>query len=397
MSIEAALPSTGSGPNAAAYPMTSPVERERRHMALRTAMADASLDALVIAVRGDGFTRGRLHFVSDVHFWAGRMLAILPLRADPVVIGEPLMGISRALLPGWITDCRLSATPGTEAAAVLREKGLENANVGIVGLDTVMAVEDLRGIEAGLPRATISDATALFDGVRAIKSTEEVGRLRATSRVLKEAMRAIETALEPGVTERYAVAVAHATVRAYGCLDGIAILGHAPFTTMGPGSPYAFTADDVISVDLEWQGPEGYWLELRRVFSFKPPTDRQRRFWEMVVETHQRCREAMIPGVPSDAILAVQNAVYRRYGFEDARLITYAAHGIGLDCLEPPWVPGKGLVLQEGVVLSLHPHVRFHDREEAMALGGIGIADNVLVTAVGGERLTDEADEWIVV
>lgn len=389
--------STGLVYSAEAYPMTSSAERKRRHAALRTAMADANLEALVISVRGDGFTRGRLHYVSDVHFWAGRMLVILPLQADPVVIGEPLMGISRALLPGWIADCRLSAMPGAEAAVVLREKGLEDGVVGIVGLNTVMAVEDLRGIQAGLPRATISDATAIFDAVRAIKSAEEVARLRTTSRVLTEAMKAIKAALEPGVTERHAMAVAHASVREHGCLDGIAIVGHAPFTTMEPGSSYVLTADDVIGVDLEWQGPEGYWLELRRVFSFKPPTDRQRRFWEMMVEAHHRCREVMKPGVPSGEILVAQNEVYRRHGFEDARLITYAAHGIGLDCLEPPWVPGKELVLQEGMVLSLHPHVRFHDLEEASALGGIGIADNVLVTASGGQRLTDQVDVWIVV
>src|SRR5579875_584124 len=67
------------------YPMTSPAERERRYTALRSAMAREGMDALIIAARGDGFLRGRLHYVSDVHLWAGRILVLLPLSAPPVL------------------------------------------------------------------------------------------------------------------------------------------------------------------------------------------------------------------------------------------------------------------------------------------------------------------------
>ena len=57
-------------------------------------------------------------------------------------------------------------------------------------------------------------------------------------------------------------------------------MSRTPFTTYTFGTYGVIEEDDVISIDLEWGGPEGYWNELRRVFSFKPPSDAQRRFWD---------------------------------------------------------------------------------------------------------------------
>ena len=377
--------------------LSSPQERLRRYASLRRAMATEGIEALVIAARGDEFMRGRLQYVSDVHLWAGRAFVVLPVAASPIFFGEPLWGIGRATLPGWITDARLSTEPGNSIGRALRDLGLNRARIGIAGLEEVIAVRDLRQITAALPDAELVDGTALFDSVRAIKSQEEVSHLRETSAILKKAYQAIEANLAPGQTDRQVLAEAHRLCRSFGCLDGIAILGRRPFRSFGPPTGAVFQQDDIIGMDLEWGGPAHYWLELRRVYSFRPPPDAARRFWEMRVETQQRCTEAMKPGVSSEEILRVMDTVYHKYGYDAEGQISYAAHGIGIDSLEPPWVPGKEVILQAGMVLSLHPHIRFADPAAAAALGGIGLADNVLVTASGGERLTDQSDHWVVV
>ncbi len=64
--------------------------------------------------------------------------------------------------------------------------------------------------------------------------------------------------------------------------------------------------------------------------------------------------------------------------------------------MEPPWVPGKERALVENMVVNLHPQIVFDDQSEALALAGISIADNILVTSNGGSRMTDETNEWIV-
>jgi hypothetical protein len=48
------------------------------------------------------------------------------------------------------------------------------------------------------------------------------------------------------------------------------------------------------------------------------------------------------------------------------------------------------------MVINLHPSIRFQNPEEGLAIGGISIADNALVTKTGGQRMTDKVDEWVV-
>jgi Xaa-Pro aminopeptidase len=100
--------------------------------------------------------------------------------------------------------------------------------------------------------------------------------------------------------------------------------------------------------------------------------------------------------VPSLEIAAARDRALAEHGYPPVPGLRYTAHGIGLDSLEPPWVPGKSRVLREGMVLSLHPDVAVEDPVEQALLGGVSIADNVLVTATGAERLTDPEIEWVV-
>ncbi len=48
------------------------------------------------------------------------------------------------------------------------------------------------------------------------------------------------------------------------------------------------------------------------------------------------------------------------------------------------------------MVINLHPTIRFENPEEGLALGGVSLADNVLVGEGSGIRMTDQVDEWIV-
>ena len=47
-------------------------------------------------------------------------------------------------------------------------------------------------------------------------------------------------------------------------------------------------------------------------------------------------------------------------------------------------------------MLSLHPDIAIEDPAEQALVGGISIADNVLVTGTGAERLTDLEIDLVV-
>ncbi len=376
--------------------ITPDAERERRYAALREAMAANGMDAFVICSRGDEFVRGRVQYVSDIFQWAGRGFVVLPASGEASFIVDPLWGLGYAMQGAWLEDYRMPANAGAEIGAILSDHGLANGTIGVVGLADITAVADYNDMRAALPNATWQDATDIFDDVRVIKSEHEIEATRETGRILRRVFTALEAEMRPGVLELDVVAEAHRLARQLGALEGIALMGRAPFTSFFPAGKGALSEDDVIVIDLEWGGPSGYWVELRRVYSFKPPTDVQKAYWETRVESFAACVDAMKAGESSETVAAARDAVYAKYGQSADGVLAYTAHGIGVDSLEPPWVPGKERIMEEGMMINLHPAIKFDDPEVGAALGGISIADNVLVTADGGDRITDEVDEWIV-
>ncbi|MDH3189402.1 MAG: M24 family metallopeptidase [Acidimicrobiia bacterium] len=376
--------------------ISSPAERERRYSALRSMMTSNSLDALVISSRGDEFMRGRVQYLSDVFQWAGWSFVVLPIEGEAAFISDPLWGLARVPLVDWIRDIRTTHDPGAEIADILAIHGLSKGAVGIVGWSDITAAAHVDGIKAACPDVRLSDATDLFDDIRAIKSAEEIANLEETSTIIREVFDALEAEIRPGVTERQVLGQAHRLCRELGCLDGIAQMSRTPFRAYTFGTEGVIEPDDVIAIDLEWGGPSGYWAEVRRVYSFRDPTKQEQLFWQSRVESFEACVAAMTPGAESTDILVARDAVYREYGQTAEGLLAYTAHGIGIDSLEPPWVPGKDRTLKENMVINLHPAIRFDDPDEAKALGGIMISDNVLVSNEGPRRLTDQEDRWIV-
>lgn len=376
--------------------ISSAAERERRYAALRSMMASNGLDALVISSRGDEFMRGRVQYVSDVFQWAGWSFVVLPVEGDGSFIADPLWGLARVPLVDWIQDMRTTHDPGAEIAAILSLHGISKGTVGLAGWSDITAAVHVDGIKEACPNIRLLDATDLFDGVRAIKSSEEIANLEETSAIIRRVFRALEAEIRPGITERQVLGQAHRLCRQFGALDGIAQMSRTPFRAYTFGTEGVIEPDDIIAIDLEWGGPSGYWAEVRRVYSFRDPTKKEQLFWESRVESFEACVAAMTPGADSTEILAARDAVYREYGQTAEGLLAYTAHGIGIDSLEPPWVPGKDRTLEENMVINLHPAIRFDDPSEAKAFGGIVISDNVLVSSDGPRRLTDLEDNWIV-
>jgi Xaa-Pro dipeptidase len=375
--------------------ITSPEERERRHGALRDAMAAADVDALVIWSRGDEFLRGRVQYVSDIYQWAGWGIVVLPAAGEPAFVGDPLWSVARAEAVEWLRDIRQSGDPGREVATLLADGGLSSGRIGLVGLADAAPAAHVRELERALPGATFEDAGDLFDDVRAIKSVEEIENLRETSRILRTVFDALAAEIRPGVPEWDVSGEAHRLCRQFGCVDGIVQIGRPPFRYFSHGSPATIERDDIVVIDLEWGGPSGYWLELRRCFSFGRPTADARVFWDVRLESFDACVAALRPGAHATDVLAARDAVYDRYGFPRPTAPRYTLHGIGIDSLEPPWAPGNDRVLAPGMVLSLHPDIVVSDPQLRARVGGITISDNILVTEDGPERMTDEAVPWI--
>ncbi len=373
--------------------MTSDAERSRRLRALRQEMQREGLDALVVCGRSDLRFRGRVLYVSDVFQFTADCFVVLGMTGEPTFISTPVVGLGQAQLTTWASEFRSNAAPGEEIGKVLDERGLSTSSVGLVGLDAI-AAEHLRQIEATVPGVRLSDATRLFEMVRQVKSAEEIDNLRGTSAIFRKIFAALEGELRPGMSEADIAGCASRVAKLHGCRDVKTAMATTPFRAISYGSRKRINEDDLVMVWIETPGPTGYWLELRRCYTFGPPPADVLRFWDVIEECWNVALRAIRPGVLASAVIAEAAGVLTRagYGLSEGG---YSIHGIGADAIEGMWIPGNDRVLEENEVVSLHPGVTFANNEEAERLRFIGTTDNVLVTAAGGERLTYPSDRIV--
>ncbi len=369
--------------------MVSLAERQRRHAALRQAMADAGYDALVIYGQAEATQRGYVRYVSDWHLWGGSGYVVLPLASDPVlVLGSGSQAFWASEI-GWITDVRRGVPLVTQVTSLLKERELKS--VGVVAMNHIMPSGEARQLQAAVD-GRVEDATAVMDGVMSIKSAEEIAGLEESSRIVAGAMGRFKEVLAPGKTERQVVSEVWRTLREAGCQDGIAHISHkAPPYIHMPWDRVIEKAD-IIKMSMEFSGPSGYWIELASIFSFGPPPERERRIYETTREAFNRAARLMRPGVVAADLPATIEATFREAGWETSGRAIWDVHGIGLNVIEPPVVmPGNPTVLQENMALNMHPGLLVGDDH-----WGVYIQDNFIVTPDGGRRLSGWQHEWQV-
>jgi Xaa-Pro aminopeptidase len=381
-------------PGSGRFGLTSDTERDRRLAALREAMKREGLLALVVSGRSDLRFRGRVLYVSDIFQFTADCFVVLAMSGPPIFVSTPVVGLGQASRTNWVRDFRMSGKPGEAIGQLLIEHGLSDADIGIVGLRDAIAAAHLGEIQSAIPGARLSDATSLFESVRQVKSEEELDNLRHTSGIFRKMFGALEAEIRPGIQEADIAGNASRIAKLHGCRDVKTAMATTPFEAVSYGSPKRIERDTVVMVWIETPGPTGYWLELRRCYSFGRPPDKARRYWDVVEAFWHEGLGKMRPGANGSDVMESVGRILKKagYSYSDSN---YSIHGIGSDAIEGMWYPGNDRELKAGEVLSFHPAVIFPDPEEARQLSFLGMTDNVLVTDKGGLRLTYESDRII--
>jgi Xaa-Pro aminopeptidase len=103
--------------------------------------------------------------------------------------------------------------------------------------------------------------------------------------------------------------------------------------------------------------------------------------FDVTYEATVACGAALRPGVKASDAAAPVKQVGLKAGLN---LGVWSGHGIGLDVIEPPAiVSDDDTVLEEGMVISVHPHVLNKDKTN-----GGHIGDAYVVRKGGGEPLS---------
>jgi Xaa-Pro aminopeptidase len=372
--------------------MISRKELERRYAALREAMRGAGYEALVVAGGSDYSMRGYVRYVSDWRLFGGTAYVVFPLEQDPVFVLGLGAQAEWAKALSTIEDTRAVLDKTEGVVNVLKEMGLSQGNIGVVGLNGIMPYGAGKTLVTSLSGVRFEDATRLMQDVMIVMSDEEIALAEETHGFVVRVLDRIGEALAPGKTEREVMAEGLHVAASLGCLDGMAHLSTKAASGTRPGTDRRFEADDIIKVFLEFSGPSGFLIELGGVFSFKEPPEGKRRKFLTVVKAIDRAAELMRPGVKAGELCQVIKETYLEDGWKITGRRLWDFHGQGLNSLMPPiGMPGSEEELEENMMLNIHPGILTEDG------WGVSVTHNYIVTPEGGHSLGNHKPEWHVV
>jgi Xaa-Pro dipeptidase len=349
--------------------MPSRPELDRRLSLVRKAMRDESLDILVaISDARHNEQQGDVRYLSGVALWCPQKpYIVIPAESEPVmVVGMPSEAywIRNDDIP-W-KDIRWNARPIEEVVDVVSDVAGNGGRVGVSGLSTLMPRGDHDFLIERLAGIDLVDATHLMEGVRRIKSAEEIEALKESARIAELAVEVIEGTDSAGRSERNLAVEVDTVARSLGASDILILTSPGPY--LRPPTDRKLKARDFQMFSLELSGPSGYWTETSTMLSMGDPIDRD-------LKLYQTCRDAFDAGVRrlrpgatcSSVALAVQDVV----GDGPYSLGIWGGHGIGLDIPEDPsLVKSADRVIEDGMAFAFHPHIIDSATQHAAYISG---------------------------
>jgi Xaa-Pro aminopeptidase len=239
-----------------------------------------------------------------------------------------------------------------------------------------------------------ADATPLLVRARAIKTEQELERLRLANEIAAAAMEHVREQLYPGMTEALAAAAWQGFVhgKGTGWLGKVELALPFSLVWAGPGIK-TFTATGHLPV-LEgepvlfeiWVCADGYWADHTKNLVVGELRHDYAQLEAMLMGVYESALELIRPGA---SMAALDRQV--REQLHDAGYVGQPTHpichGVGARAHEPPYPhQAGGGEFEEGMVLAVEPGVYWPGG------GGLRVEDNFLVTRHGVEKLSSFPD-----
>jgi Xaa-Pro aminopeptidase len=370
---------------------------------VRSLMAEEELDALVVRAPDN------VLYLSNYWGMKGYDAVVFPREGEPTLIAlEPQR--EDAERTAWTGDIRLVAgydehDPRPPTARTL-EFALEAARpYERVGLELSLgtqASDRMVGEPTTYTRAWFdawpdgADATPLLARARAIKTPQEIERMRLANEIAAAAMEHCREHVRPGMKESEAGALWNGFVHGHGTgWNGRVELAHGfSLVWSGPGiRTFTSTGDRPVQANEPtlfeiWVCADGYWCDHTKNVCPGELTGPYERLLEQLLEVYAAAVDHCRPG----ASLAELDRLIRDgiaaagYPGQPSHPI---AHGVGARAHEPPYAhQAGGGTIEEGMVLAIEPGIYWEGG------GGLRLEDNFLVTADGPEKLSSYPDDF---
>jgi methionyl aminopeptidase len=203
----------------------------------------------------------------------------------------------------------------------------------------------------------------------AIKTAQEIEKMRASGRILRQVHQAVEAAVKPGATTMDLERVAEAKIKELGGKPAFKGYNDYPAclcTSVNnevihgiPSAKKVLQAGDIVSVDC---GVilDGYYSDAANTYAVGDLSPETRKLLDVTqASLEQAIKEVKVGQTLGDIGAAVQE-MCEAEGFGVVK--DFVGHGIGKNMHEDPQVPnygkrGKGTKLKAGMVLAIEPMI----------------------------------------
>jgi Xaa-Pro aminopeptidase len=297
---------------------------------------------------------------------------IFPREDEMTVVCQGPFGGSEATAQGdqsWRGVKRILTTPSYASAHYTKDydpelaasalKPFAQGTIGYVGTYQ-MSYALLDYVKRAFPQAKFVDASDMVDGIKVIKSAEEMELVKRAALMQDGAMRAAFAAVKPGMRDIEVAAVAQHFSQCHRSENGIYLCASMPL-----GKPSKFSnrhlqnriiqKGDQIALLVEDNGPGGMYTELGRscVVGVKVPQEMKDEL-EFCKASRKLTLDMLKPGTACKDVWDAFNDFMRKNGRPvEARLY---CHGQGYDMVERPLVRhDEPMIIQKDMNIVVHP------------------------------------------
>ncbi len=367
---------------------------------VRSLLLDAQLDALVV--------RAPDNVLYLTNFWGmkGYDACVFPREGEPVLICLEASA-EDAERTAWTADVRFfrgydEADPRPPIARTLDAAVAAAAGYDRVGVELSLgtqAADRMVGEPTTYTKAWFDsfrgavDATPLLSRARAIKTAQEIERLRIANEIAAEAMEHVRARLEAGMRESEAAAIWQGFVHGQGTARDDVELA-LPFSLVWAGkgiktftatSDLPVTEDEPVLFEI-WVCADGYWADHTKNLVLARLREDYEELLAGLVPVYEAAVDHCRPGASLGELdrLVRDGIAKLGYAGQPSHPI---CHGVGARAHEPPYAhQAAGGTVEEGMVLAIEPGVYWQGG------GGLRLEDNFLITKDGAQKLSSFPD-----
>jgi Xaa-Pro dipeptidase len=374
------------------YPTFSDDEIERRHKAVYRLIEQEGVDAILFY--GSGRYASDIYWLSD---WPSSREAYLLMQTgnEPVILMQLFNHYPMARVMSWIKDVRWAGANTTDSVVdLVREHGLESKRLGLVGSISYQVYNKLR---ESYPGASFVDLSGKLRMMRAVRSAEEIERIRLASKLTDQSIQALAENLKVGLREDELPAIIEPVYLKAGGYAGIHFMSSMPMRDPDFPVPSQFHSrrklqkGDVLITEISG-AYSGYSGQIHRTFSIgEGPTPEWQKMHAAAMEAFDVLSKVIKDGATTTEAEEAAEIIHQR-GYS-----TYddLVHGVNQ---YPPIFQtktrkrhdSKAMVFRENMVIVIQPNLMTEN--ETM---GLQFGETLVVKKNGCESLNAYPREWV--